>query len=91
MRAIETGHQASADVQAAALRATESNVASVTSPEILTTVGASSHGYEGMLKDLIKQLPDKPPTDMKAGSDLAKLFEAKANPESIGQRYIKSR
>jgi hypothetical protein len=50
----------------------------------MPTVGASSHGYEGMLKDLIKQLPDKPPVGMKEGSDLAKLFEAKANPESIG-------
>ena len=61
--------------------ATEHAVTSVITPDI--SVGASSHGYEGMLKDLIRQLPDKPPAGISPDSDLAKLLEAKANPYSI--------
>ncbi len=49
----------------------------------VVSVGASSHGYEGMLKDLIKQLPDQPPAGMQANSDIERLFDAKAHPEKI--------
>ncbi|HVB20221.1 MAG TPA: hypothetical protein VNF51_03010 [Candidatus Paceibacterota bacterium] len=46
----------------------------------MPTVGVSSHGYEGMLKDLMKHLPDTKPANIPNGSDLARLYEAKANP-----------
>lgn len=49
------------------------------------SVGASSHGYEGMLKDLMKHLPENPPAGMDPDSDLAKLFEAKADPARVGK------
>ncbi|OGG76345.1 hypothetical protein A2950_01580 [Candidatus Kaiserbacteria bacterium RIFCSPLOWO2_01_FULL_55_19] len=50
------------------------------------TVGASVRGYEGMLQDLMKQLPDTKPENIPDGSDLAKLYEAKAggDPREIG-------
>lgn len=53
----------------------------------MPTVGASAHGYEGMMKDLFKHLPDTKPENIPDGSDLAKLYEAKANadPEAIGR------
>jgi hypothetical protein len=49
------------------------------------SVGASSHGYEGMLKDLMKHLPENPPAGMDPDSDLARLFEAKADPARVGK------
>ncbi|MDO8683524.1 MAG: hypothetical protein Q7N50_08590, partial [Armatimonadota bacterium] len=78
---------ASANASAAAAAA-EEVADKIVTPEILT-VGASSRGYEGMLKDLINKLPDNPPADMKPGSDLAKLFEAKANPGTINTEIHK--
>ncbi|MDO8683463.1 MAG: hypothetical protein Q7N50_08280, partial [Armatimonadota bacterium] len=57
-----------------------------TMPE-MPTVGASAHGYEGMMKDLLKHLPDTRPENIPDGSDLAKLYEAKASadPEEVGR------
>ncbi|MBU6388749.1 hypothetical protein KGQ72_02670 [Patescibacteria group bacterium] len=85
--AIAAGHQASADVQASApgidhsVAVSNAGGAAASAPAFeMPTVGASSHGYEGMLKNLLKQLPDTKPDGIPDGSDLAKLYEAKANP-----------
>jgi hypothetical protein len=53
----------------------------------MPTVSASSHGYEGMLKDLVKHLPETKPQGIADGSDLAKLYAAKgsADPEELGK------
>ncbi len=62
--------------------------AAATAPAIeMPIVNASSHGYEGMIKDLLKHLPDTKPANIQDGSDLAKLYEARAStdPKEIGR------
>ncbi len=49
----------------------------------IPSVGASSHGYEGMLKDLISKLPNNPPPGVELKGDLAELYAAKAHPELL--------
>ncbi|MDP1689806.1 MAG: hypothetical protein Q8L52_01205 [bacterium] len=51
-------------------------------------VGASARGYEGMLQDLMKQLPDTRPEGLNPKSDLARLFDAKADPGEIHRLAI---
>ena len=50
--------------------------------------GASSRGYEGMLQNLMKQLPDNPPENLDPKSDLARLFHAKVDPGEIHRLAI---
>jgi hypothetical protein len=57
-------------------------VAAVTQIE-MPTVSASSHGYEGMLKEMMKKLPDERPHGLDPKSDLARLFDAKTNPGEL--------
>lgn len=52
-------------------------------PTEMPTVGASKYGYEGMLKNLLKKLPDTLPQGVDSQSDLAQLIEAKGNPQTI--------
>jgi len=76
--------EATQDVSQKLTSSALAEVATATSvmPE-MPTVGASVRGYEGMLKDLIQKLPDTPPSNIDTDSDLARLYEAKANPESV--------
>jgi hypothetical protein len=79
-----------ADMRGAAVGTGEAAAVASTIPDVSTIdIAASeygSHGYEGMLKELAKQLPDTKPANVPDGSDLAKLYEAKAsaNPNELG-------
>lgn len=67
----------------AAAIAGEAGVAAAPAIEFSSVEAKAGDGYERMLKHLIDKLPENPPADMNPDSDLARLYEAKAHPETI--------